>query len=189
MQLNDYNGQGGTVCPFDPLASLFHDPTNNYKNACNIPDRTDESGCYVPAPDMEMVPRRCFDINPALKNHLDRDGAWVCFKWKELKFKLSVYHADFMHSGNQDAENLTDEWCTFLEWRGGVKDVYFYAFTIFTSDDFNYLGKALPKEVQVEICALDEHETLEDMVAKELAKRKERAEARKWRHAAKKLKT
>ncbi len=24
MQLNDHNGQGGTICPFDPLASLFH---------------------------------------------------------------------------------------------------------------------------------------------------------------------
>ena len=102
---------------------------------------------------------------------------------------MSIYHADFMHSGNQDAENLTDECCTFLERRGGVEDVYFYAFTIFTSDDFNYLGKALPKEVQMDTGALDEHETLEDRVAKELAKRKERAEARKWQHAAKKLKT
>ncbi len=82
--------------------------------------------------------------------------------------KLSVYHADY-----QDAENLTDEWCTFLKRRGGVEDVYFYAFKIFTSNDFNYLGKALPKEVQLDTGAIDEHETLEDMVAKELAKRKE----------------
>jgi hypothetical protein len=89
-----------------------------------------------------------------------------------------------LHLVNQDAENLTDEWCTFLERHGGVKDVYFYAFTIFTSNDFNYLGKALPKEAQLDTGALDEHETLEDRVAKELAKRKERAEARKRQRAA-----
>jgi hypothetical protein len=130
MQLDDRNGQGATVCPFDSLASLSNDPTNNYKNACIIPDKTGKSGYYVPEPGMEMVARRCFDINPASKNHPDRDGAWVHSKWKELKSKLSVYHADFMHSGNQDAENLTDEWCTFLERRGGVEDASFYSFTI-----------------------------------------------------------
>ena len=67
-----------------------------------------------------------------------------------------------MCSGNQDAENLTDEWCTFLEMCGGVKDAYFYAFTIFTFSDFNYLGKALPQEVHLDTGALDEHETLKE---------------------------
>jgi hypothetical protein len=52
------------------------------------------------------------------RNHPVRDGAWLCSKWKELKSKLSVYHTDFMRSGNQDAENLVDEWCTFFEKRG-----------------------------------------------------------------------
>jgi hypothetical protein len=181
---DDLDGQGGTVCPFDSLASLFNDPTSNDKNICIIPDRTNKSGCYVPEPGREMVVRRCFDINPASKNDPERDGARVHSEWKELKSKLSVYLADFLHSVNQDAENLTDEQCTFLERHGGVKDVYFYAFTIFTSNDFNYLGKALPKEAQLDTGALGEHETLEDRVAKELAKRKERAEARKRQRAA-----
>ena len=66
--------------------------------------------------------------------------------------------------------------------------MYFYAFTIFTEDDFNYLGKALPKEVQMDTGALDESTTLEDRVAQEIAKRKERSEARKRQRAAKKLK-
>jgi hypothetical protein len=137
---------------------------------------------------MEMVARRCFDINPSPKNCPTRDGAWIHSKWKELKSKLSVYHADFMRSGNQDAENLNDEWCMFLEKRGGIEDVYFYAHTIFTDDDFNYLGKALLREVQMDTGALDESETLEDRVAKELTKRKDRVEARKRQHAAKKRK-
>jgi hypothetical protein len=55
-----------------------------------------------------------------------------------------------------------------------VKDVYFSAFKMFTSDDFNYQGKALPKEVQMDTGALNEHETQEDRVAKELAMRKMR---------------
>jgi len=142
MQLDDRDGQGGTVCPFDSLASLFNDPTNRYYNACIVWNQADESGYYVPEPGMEMLARRCFDINPNVSNCPARDGSWVRSKWKELKSKLTVYHADFMRSGNQDAENLVDEWCTFLERRGGVEDVYFYAFTIFTSNDFNFLGKA-----------------------------------------------
>jgi len=137
---------------------------------------------------MEMVARRCYNINPSAKNRLTRDGAWIRAKWKELKSKLTVYHADFMRSGNQDAENLTDEWCAFLERHGGVEDVYFYAFTIFNEDDFNYLGNTLPKEVQMDTGALDESETLEDRVVKEIAKRKERSEARKRQRATKKLK-
>ncbi len=89
-----------------------------------------------------------------------------------------------MRSGNQDAANLVDEWCTFLENHGGVEDVYFYAFTILT--DFNCLGKALPKEAQMNTGAIDENETMEDRIAKEVAKRKERAEARKRQRAEKK---
>jgi hypothetical protein len=75
----------------------------------------------------------------------------------------------------------------FLEKHGGVEDVYFYAFTIITYDDFNYLGKALLREVQMDTGALDESDNLDDRVAKELAKRKERAEARRHQHVAKKL--
>jgi hypothetical protein len=53
--LHDHDGQGGTVCPFDSLASLFNDPTNLYENACVVPKQMDESGCYVPESEMEMV--------------------------------------------------------------------------------------------------------------------------------------
>ena len=72
-----------------------------------------------------------------------------------------------------------------MENRGGVEDVYFYAFTILTSDYFNCLGKALPKEAQMDTGAIDENETMEDRVVKELAKQKERAEARKQQRAEK----
>ena len=74
-----------------------------------------------------------------------------------------------------------------LFWRSVViEDVYFYAFTILTSDDFNCLGKALPKEAQMDTGAIDENETMEDRIAKEVAKRKERTEARKRQRAEKK---
>jgi hypothetical protein len=63
---------------------------------------------------MGMVVRGCFDLKFSTKSHPDRDGAWLHSKWKVLKSKLSVYHVYFMCSGNQDAENLVDEWCTFL---------------------------------------------------------------------------
>jgi hypothetical protein len=56
-QVDDHDGQGGTVCPFDSLAGLFNDPTNIYANTCIIPNRTDESCCYIPEADMKMVAR------------------------------------------------------------------------------------------------------------------------------------
>jgi hypothetical protein len=37
MQLDDNDGQGGTVCPFNSLASLFNDPTNLYDNIYIVP--------------------------------------------------------------------------------------------------------------------------------------------------------
>jgi hypothetical protein len=77
VQLDDCNGQGGYVCPFDSLASLFNDPTNVYDNACVVLDKTVESGCYAPESGMEMVTRRCYDINPSAKNRPTRDGAWI----------------------------------------------------------------------------------------------------------------
>jgi hypothetical protein len=52
-----------------------------------------------------------------------------------------------MRSGNQDAENLVDEWCTFLENCGGNEVVYFYD-TILTSDYFNCLGKHYQRKLR-----------------------------------------
>jgi hypothetical protein len=57
-----------------------------------------------------------------------------------------------------------------------VEDVYFYAFMILTSDDFNCFGKALPKGAQMDTRSIDENETLEDRVAKSW--QKERKELR-----------
>jgi hypothetical protein len=59
----------------------------------------------------------------------------------------------------------------FLEKCGGVEDVYLYAFTIITYKDFNYLGKALPWEIQMNNGALDEYDNLVIRVAKEIPKR------------------
>ncbi len=72
-----------------------------------------------------------------------------------------------------------DEWCTFLERCGGVEDVYFYTFTSFTSNDFNFLSKALPKDVQMDTGLIEESHRIEERVTKELTKWKERSEARK----------
>ncbi len=36
VQLDDRDGQGGYVCPFDSLASLFNDPTNVYENSFEL---------------------------------------------------------------------------------------------------------------------------------------------------------
>ncbi len=56
-QLENHDGQGGTVYPFDSLASFFNDPTNIYTNTCIIPDRANENGCSIPEAGIEMVAR------------------------------------------------------------------------------------------------------------------------------------
>lgn len=111
MQLDERDGQGSTVCPIYSLVSLFNDSTINYKNVCIIPDSTDESGCYVPEPGIEMVARSSFVLISILHQRIIQIEMvhGFCSKWKELKSKQCVYHADFMRSGNQDAENLTDD--------------------------------------------------------------------------------
>ncbi len=43
-QFDDHNGQGGTVFPFDSLASMFNVPTNLYENACIVPKQMDGNG-------------------------------------------------------------------------------------------------------------------------------------------------
>jgi hypothetical protein len=50
------------------------------------------------------------DINPSMVTRPERDGAWVETQWKKIRSDISQTHSGFHQSGNQDAENLHEEW-------------------------------------------------------------------------------
>ena len=72
-------------------------------------------------------------------------------------------------SGNQDAENIYDEWARFAA--PFNLDVVYYARALFTDQDMDLLGKALPKEAQRDIGVIDPNNTY-DRRAAEASERK-----------------
>jgi len=189
LQLDDKDRHGGIVDPYDDLASLFNDPNNKYQNACAIPGALDNSGMYVPAqPGMGLLAKQCGAINPNPSGRPIRDGSWIRNKWKEIKSTLTVYFQRYMKFGNQDGEHPYDEWVKFLDNGGtGVPLIAYYSICIFTVHDFNLMGKAIPREAQMDTGLIDPDITEEDRVKTYLEKkRRESAEARKRQRAAKK---
>ncbi len=49
----------GILYPYKSLSSLCNGLAEIYTNACVIPNRTDESGCYFPEPILEMAANSC----------------------------------------------------------------------------------------------------------------------------------
>jgi hypothetical protein len=83
MQLDDQDGQGGGLYPFDSLTSLFNGLANVYANA-----RIGNDGGVL------------ILIGLCLIVHTERERGYI------------LYGKNILHSGNQDADNLTDEWRT-----------------------------------------------------------------------------
>ena len=152
--------------PYSKLAEKFNDPSNIYQNATIIPGKIDAHGCYCSAPGMESLAFKCYDIDPSMPTRPLRDGGWLRTKFKELKTAITKCYARFLRSGNQDADNIYDEWALFAD-----DDVTLYSKAIMTKADMEYLGKAIPEEAQSDTGVIDENDSLE--------KRAERAAARK----------
>eukprot|EP01039_Chlorochromonas_danica_P015809 gene15809-18633_t len=144
QELDDKSGCA-TEDPYAKLADKVNDPNTKYTNVSVIPGKLDMNGCICPTPKMELIAARCFDIDPSAPNRPLRDGGWIRTKYKEMKSKLSVAYSNFTRSGNQDAENPYDEWIPFAD-----DDVIVYARAIMTKSDFEYLGKALPCDAQMD---------------------------------------
>lgn len=155
---------------FNRLAEAFNDYTNNkYVNAALVTGALTPQGTYVARPGMELIARFTHDLDPSAESRPIRDGAWIRLQLRTLRGKLSVCWANFKRSGQQDAENLCDEWCNFSTTFGD--DVITYAYSIFTHEMLDHLGKRLPDGMQVDSGVLGEISPAVERARKEKRKK------------------
>eukprot|EP01032_Pedospumella_encystans_P033088 gene33088-37389_t len=112
---------------FQLIADAFNDyETYKYHNMALVPDSLTDKGTYRARDGMESIAAETWEINPTAKDRPLRDGGWIRTTWRDLRAKLSVCWANFKRSGQQDAENLFDEWCKFS--KAFNNDVITYAY-------------------------------------------------------------
>jgi hypothetical protein len=103
-------------------------------------------GIPLSAPGMEAISRFCHDINPSAPNRPIRDGYWLRLQYRDLKGKISQCFLNYRKSGNQDAENVYDEWVKYST--SFSNDAVTYARAVLSDDDIDRLGRALPEAIQ-----------------------------------------
>ncbi len=108
--------------------------------------RLTSAGTYVAITGMQAIADYCHDFNPSNSDRPIRNAHWIRSKYKELKGKISVCFNNYHLSGNQDAENVYDEWIKFSSVFNA--DIIHYARAIFTDTEMNHIGRALPVEAQ-----------------------------------------
>lgn len=155
---------------FNQLAEAFNDYENNrYSNAVTVSGALTPQGTYVARPGMELIARYTHDLDPCAENRPLRDGAWIRVQLRTLRAKISVCWANFKRSGQQDAENLFDEWCNFSTAFGD--DVVTYSYAVFTHEMLDHMGKRLADNMQVDTGVLGEISPAVERARKEKRKR------------------
>ena len=125
------SSQAADADPYNRLAEKFNDYENyKYQNAVILSNRN-VNGLYEPLPGMEELAKFCFDINPSSPGRPIRDAGWIRTQYRDLKGKISTCFSNYHRSGNQDAENIYDEWIKFST--GFNLDVVTYARALFTA--------------------------------------------------------
>ena len=122
---------------------------------------------------MENLSHYTYELNPSMPGRPDRDGGWIRNNYRDLKGKLSICFANFKKSGNQEAENLYDEWLKFTTTMAAC-DVLVYARCLFDENEMDQLGRALPAAAQRDTGVIDPADTYEDRRRKASRQRQER---------------
>ena len=147
LDVTNSGDQSTDADPYNRLAVKFNDYERYvYENACIVPGALSAAGTYIATPGMQEIAVFCHSFNPTSAGRPDRDGGWIRTKFKELKTKISVCFNNYHRSGNQDAENIYDEWVKFSA--AFNSDIIHYARAIFTDTDMNSIGRALEVELQ-----------------------------------------
>ena len=159
--------------PWNRLAAKFNDyDTFNYTNAVVQPNVLTSKGLPVAVPDMQALLEYCLDINPCVRDRPLRDAGWLRTQFRDLKGKISVCFNNYRRSGNQEAENIYDEWVKF----SSHNDVIVYSRAILDDSDMDQLGRALPTAVQRDTGALEPEDTYENKRAAALERKRKRLE-------------
>ncbi|KAJ1390738.1 hypothetical protein B484DRAFT_439691, partial [Ochromonadaceae sp. CCMP2298] len=163
--------------PWSRLAEKFNDyNTYRYQNACILPNQLDPAtGTYVPVPGMESIAEHCYMFNPNMPGRPNRDAGWLRVNYRELKGKITICFTNVNRSGNQENENIYDEWVKFST--SFSNDVVTYARCLFQDEEMDQLGRALPTDVQRDTGATDPEDTYEKRVASASARKRQRKEA------------
>lgn len=103
------------------------------------------TGAYVAREGYDQLAAQCWQIDPQAPDKPERDSGWLLKHWKILRTELTQIREKFKLSGNQDAENKSEEWIKFC---GNYSDVHAYAISIIPYGVMSNLGKATPDEVQ-----------------------------------------
>lgn len=140
---------------FNQLAEAFNDyEGNRYVNAVTVPGALTAQGTYVARPGMELIARYTHDLDPCAESRPIRDGAWIRIQLRTYRARVSVCWSNFKRSGQQDAENLYDEWCKFSTTFGD--DIITYSYAIFSHEMLDHMGKRLADNMQVDTGVLGE---------------------------------
>lgn len=143
--------------PFHALADMFNDYEHVvFQNATikyvdGLPTTP-----FQAVSSLGTLANSCWELNPSDMSRPDRDGAWIRKNWKVIRATLTKIREDFKKSGQQDAENIYDEWFKFS---GDYGDVYTYAIAVLDWSIMDQLGKALPDAVQRDTGESDNHGT------------------------------
>lgn len=171
LELDDTEGDA-SMDAWNELAVMFNDyERTSYTNLSIIPDRNP----YVATAGMENLSHYTYELNPSMPGRPDRDGGWIRNTYRDLKGKLSICFANFKKSGNQEAENLYDEWLKFTTTMAAC-DVLVYARCLFDENEMDQLGRALPAAAQRDTGVIDPADTYETRKRKASTQRQERRE-------------
>eukprot|EP01036_Dinobryon_divergens_P029171 gene29171-38235_t len=161
LDVTNSGDQAADADPYNRLAAKFNDyETQKYQNACIVPNHLTVAGTYISNPGMQAIAYYCHDFNSCIPERPIRDGYWVRSKYKELKGKLSVCFNNYHLSGNQDAENIYDEWIKFST--AFNADIIHYARALFSDTEMDQIGRALPVEAQRDTGEIHEEDNAPD---------------------------
>jgi hypothetical protein len=143
--------------PFQQLAEEFNDYERNiYYNCCleyfmnpvtrTATEKKDSLGLPVYVPGLECIGKLCYDINPTSANRPMRDGGWIRSTYRSIRPNITKALENYNKSGNQEAENIFDEWVNFSSHFGD--DVCVYARAVLNTELLDQLGKALPSNMK-----------------------------------------
>jgi hypothetical protein len=164
--------------PYNRLAEKFNDYEHcRYQNAVVVPNKLSQHGCYIPVAGMESLALHCHDINPTATGRPIRDAGWIRTQYKDLKSKITICFQNYEKSGNQEAENVYDEWAKFS--CSFSNDAVTYARALFPDSMMDQLGRALPSEVQRDTGVVDAANTYDSRVADEARRKKAVAERKR----------
>jgi hypothetical protein len=165
--------EGEKINAFNKLAEIFNDYKNfKYTNVTILYNSLGNPiSPYVSNARMELLSTRTWDLNPCAPDRPIRDGGWIREKMKELRKDMTKVYQKYSKSGNQDAENVYDEWYNFSSILGN--DVITYSKAVISDMKMNQLGKALPDDMQKDTGILQDEATFQKSIGEKNKKRVE----------------